>query len=103
MFSKTKRIQNRKFLDYIKELPCCVCGAWPSDPSHIRSKGAGGPDEFFNVVPKCRKCHTEYHQYGITKFIEKYPIFKKVLRERGWVFNGFGLVHDDLEIYSKNQ
>lgn len=47
-----------------RTLPCCACGAAPpSDPAHVRSRGAGGKDRG-NVVPLCRRCHDLQHQSG---------------------------------------
>jgi hypothetical protein len=38
-------------------LPCLVCDRPPpSDPAHVRARGAGGKDAG-NVVPLCRKHH----------------------------------------------
>lgn len=43
--------------------PCLVCGKRPSDPAHVRSRGAGGRDRG-NVIPLCRDHHREQHQHG---------------------------------------
>lgn len=53
--------------DYVREMPCCGCGQpAPSDPHHVRSRGAGYGDWLENgdgnVVPLCRPCHDETHQ-----------------------------------------
>jgi hypothetical protein len=46
--------------DWIRSLPCDLCGARPpSDPHHARSRGAGGTAR--HLVPTCRTCHTEIH------------------------------------------
>ena len=56
---------------YCRELPCCGCHRpAPSDPAHIRSRGAGGKDRA-NVVPLCRECHQLQHQVGILTFAER--------------------------------
>lgn len=50
-----------------RTLPCCACGhRAPSDPAHVRSRGAGGHDRG-NVVPLCRRpggCHEQQHRHG---------------------------------------
>lgn len=56
-----------------RESACCVCGAPPpSDPAHVRSRGAGGKDA--DTVPLCRSCHDEQHRVGIASFSEWHGI-----------------------------
>lgn len=55
---------------YCRTQPCCVCLAPPpSDPAHVRSRGAGGKDS--DCVSLCRFCHTQQHQLGIKTFQER--------------------------------
>ena len=97
MFPKKKRKQNASLLESIRLLPCCICGNHPVDASHIKTRGSGGPDEYFNVVPKCRTHHQEWGQYGWKKFCERYKIMKYVLSNRGWKVDRWGeLYHDKL-------
>lgn len=82
---KPRRTQNRKLLDEIKKLPCVVCGSKSMvDPCHIRSKGAGGPDEEYNVIPMCRDHHAAQHRMGFLKMFEKYPRLKDAVEAKGW-------------------
>lgn len=59
-----------------RTLPCCVpgCGkgppAYPSDPAHMVSRGAGGDDS--SCVPLCRVHHIRQHVLGIRTFQERY-------------------------------
>ncbi len=65
--------------------PCVVCGGRPpSDPSHIKSRGAGGGDFMWNVAPHCRPCHSRWHSMGKVKFVEKYPAMREWLEAQGW-------------------
>ena len=49
-------------------MDCCACGRrGPSDPAHLRSRGAGGRDHG-NIVPLCRTCHSMQHAIGIKTF-----------------------------------
>jgi hypothetical protein len=51
-----------------RTLPCCSCGAPPpSDPDHVRTRGAGGRDAG-NVVPLCRRCHQQRHALGVLRW-----------------------------------
>lgn len=53
-----------------RTLPCCVCKRRPpSDPAHVRSRGAGGKDRG-NVIPLCRTCHDRQGSMGIKSFQE---------------------------------
>ncbi|MEL7058619.1 MAG: hypothetical protein AAGN46_01195 [Acidobacteriota bacterium] len=52
---------------WIRSLPCSTCRApGPSDPSHVRSRGAGGTAA--DLIPQCRRCHQRYHQIGAGSF-----------------------------------
>jgi hypothetical protein len=85
----------------IKSQPCLACGNSKVDPAHIRSRGAGGPDEEFNLLPLCFKDHRLQHDRGWKAFIAKYPHVGAELIARGWhgfEYEGvFRLVHPKLE------
>ncbi len=49
-----------------------------SDPHHVKSRGAGGPDAE-NMVPLCRAHHSELHQIGVTEFQLRYNLDLKSL------------------------
>lgn len=68
-------------------MTCIVCGRTPVDQCHIRSKGAGGPDEEFNLVPQCRQHHREQHDLNWWRYIHKYPQVWKALEAKGWEWN----------------
>lgn len=100
LFSKTRRIQNRKLLDEIKSYPCCICGRRPCDPSHIKTVGSGGDDVPHNVVPMCRDHHIEWGKSWVL-FLEKYPKFLELLDYMGWeIFNG-KLINESLTLKEK--
>lgn len=81
---KPKRKADLEVLAEVRAKPCCICGRWPSDPSHVKSRGSGGPDTPWNVVPMCREHHREWHQIGPSKFLRKYPPFEFLLKYMGW-------------------
>lgn len=84
MFPKQTRVQNRALLDLYHDMPCCVCGVSPCDPSHIKTRGSGGPDEPWNILPKCRTHHREWGQWGWKKFLKAYPIVWMRMKFMGW-------------------
>jgi 5-methylcytosine-specific restriction endonuclease McrA len=51
---------------------CEVCTS-PAESHHIVSRGAGGPDEDWNVLNLCRKCHSEVHVNGWLAFGKAHP------------------------------
>jgi len=65
-------------------MPCVICGARPSDPDHIRSKGSGGHDEPSNLAPLCRWHHTERHYVGVATLAHRYPKYKAFIESLGW-------------------
>lgn len=59
------RIEDRKYLDWVKTLPCCGCDAPADDPHHLHGRGFKGmatktPDYF--TIPLCRTCHDNLHR-----------------------------------------
>ena len=66
-------------------MPCAVSHvcAGDIDPSHIQSRGAGGPDTVGNVIPLCRNLHNEWHRVGARPFYIKWkPLIRAYARER---------------------
>lgn len=56
----------------VRGMPCLACGLTPSDPAHVRSRGAGGGR--FDIVPLCRAHHQEQHQHGIQTFAARHGL-----------------------------
>lgn len=92
---KSIRVVNRKLLARVRASRCCVCSAPPpSDASHVKTQGSGGPDEEWNLMPFCRKHHIEQHAIGWIKFLEKHPNLKLKLRLLGWNWSTGKLLHN---------
>lgn len=73
----------------IRSMPCLVCNVKGVDVAHVKSRGAGGSDEEFNLFPACRRCHQEQHKIGILSFIQKYLTVATYLYDHGWfILNG---------------
>lgn len=99
---KPARTKDPELLRLIKGKPCCVCGdpgsvLNPIDPSHIRSRGAGGPDEDWNVTPMCRRDHMSWGLLGANRFCDRNPKFKAYLESLGWEWFGPKLTHPKLQ------
>jgi len=65
---------------------CLVCKKPVIDKCHVRTRGAGGSDESWNIMYLCREHHTEQHKIGIVTFANKYPVVMYDLNQKGWVF-----------------
>jgi 5-methylcytosine-specific restriction endonuclease McrA len=82
---KKRRTKDKIFLKKMQEVGCVACGATPPvDACHIKSRGAGGGDDWFNIIPMCRKCHTEQHTIGWIQFTKKYSHVNEHLKLLGW-------------------
>ena len=80
---KVKRYESKQYLEFIRELPCCVCGNTEVDAHHYLTKGAGNSD--LDTISLCRACHTESHKIGVTTFqmkhdISFYEVQRKILK-----------------------
>lgn len=84
LFPKPQRVKDRALLDSYHTRRCIICNRHGCDPCHIKSKGSGGTDEDFNLLPMCRLHHTESHSLGWDKFLVKYPVAERHLESKGW-------------------
>jgi hypothetical protein len=78
-----KNYKDQDLRDEVKRYPCVVCGGVPSTPSHIKTWGSGGPDEPFNILPKCVLCHSAWEGNRIN-FLNYNPHLGYLLRAMGW-------------------
>lgn len=65
---KSKRYESPQYLDFIRGLPCAVCGG-QSEPHHTVSRGASGSD--LTCIPLCRKDHSYCHSTSKDVFENK--------------------------------
>jgi 5-methylcytosine-specific restriction endonuclease McrA len=63
---------------------CLVCKKINPDRAHVKTRGSGGGDEEWNIMPLCREHHVEQHKIGIVTFAEKYKAVKAYLEKHGW-------------------
>jgi len=63
---KVKQFRSKKYLVWVKSLPCSICGAPADDAHHLigvgNMGGMGTKASDVLVMPLCRGCHTELHR-----------------------------------------
>jgi hypothetical protein len=89
---KLKGRVNAAHKDFIRSLPCLVCGAPPrSECAHVRSSGDGGtglkPHDKFSV-PACAKDHRRQHEIGELAFWGEAGIDPLDVALRLWTVSG---------------
>jgi len=75
---------------------CLLCNQITAkSPHHIKTRGAGGKDVFWNLVHLCMGHHTEIHKIGIITFTKKYPLFKRFLKMNSWTITETKIFHSE--------
>jgi 5-methylcytosine-specific restriction endonuclease McrA len=88
MYPKNKPKEDKTLLKILRNNPCQVCGHLPpSVIHHVKTRGSGGGDDFFNCIQLCIKCHERVHKIGIDSFAEKHIRFYNWLLQNGWERN----------------
>ena len=59
---------------WLRNTHCVVCGKLSAAPHHIRSRGAGGSDDSFNLLSLCQEHPLEVHTTGKSSFATKYNL-----------------------------
>lgn len=67
---------------------CVVSGDGPGVAlHHVKTRGSGGGDEPWNLMPLSFRMHNEVHQMGLTTFADRHPAARAWLTERGWILD----------------
>lgn len=86
-YPKNKRIVDTELMATYHVMQCLLCNQ-VATPSHVKTRGSGGHDVEWNIVPLCVRHHTEWG-HGWSKFCDKYPSFWLHLVSKGWtILNG---------------
>jgi len=98
------RIIDADLLASIRKQPCAVCNRpGPSDPSHIKTRKAGGPDIPINVYPMCRPCHSAWGSEGCVTFINRRRLFRNRLLNDGWSIEMGKLINPQLHLFEPDE
>jgi hypothetical protein len=57
MKAKAINAEERRYFEFIKRLPCCVCGSYMSVEAHHITYGTYGRLGHLFAIPLCRCCH----------------------------------------------
>lgn len=77
------RQKDARHLDFIRSLPCCICGGIDTEAAHIRTEHRGHGKRYTGMaekpadkwtVPLCNKHHREQHTMNEMAFWKKYGI-----------------------------
>lgn len=82
-----KKVNKRKNKYTSTTIPCCVSGLLEVDLHHVRSRGAYGHDESYNLMPLRHQYHVEIEKIGKFLFAKKYPKAAQWLRQNGWRYD----------------
>ena len=76
-------MHNKKYLDYIRSLPCEVCGKMAiAHHEQITGRGMGTKCSDYETIPLCNDCHRLRHNRGKYSFwIDYFFTFSTVIRE----------------------
>ena len=77
----------------IKSMKCLVCGSPNVDVAHIKTRGSGGDNNLWNIMPLCRNHHQEQHNVGLVTFSQKYLGVSTYLQDNGWELVNGKLLH----------
>ncbi len=68
MLAKNKPGRSKRYLEYIRSQPCCICQATPAEPHHTVGGGTALKGSDFAAIPMCRKHHREVEDRGVETF-----------------------------------
>lgn len=80
----------------IRSQRCLVCSKLGVDVAHVKTRGSGGLDDEFNLMPLCRAHHTLQHAIGILSFVRQNPVVAAYLETKGWTIDNGKLWNDHL-------
>ncbi len=67
----------------------CVVTGEPAELHHIKTRGSGGTDDPWNLIPLSRKMHSMWHMKGMRYMVKTYPAIEKWVLANGWGFDDF--------------
>jgi len=65
------------------------CGKILNTPHHFKTRGSGGTDDAWNMMPLCLEHHSIAHSMGSYSFSQAYKEVREWLVNNGWQLNVF--------------
>lgn len=82
----------QRYLDYVDDSPCCVCGKRPIQRAHFPSVKLRAAEPW-HVIPLCADCHIgSQHWEGINTFLSR-----NKRRIFSWFYTLIGRLYDEIE------
>lgn len=72
---------------YTTKEPCVVCLRTPACLHHIKTRGSGGTDDDWNLMPLCLGHHNRVHAIGLRPFATHNSGAYNFLIKHGWEFD----------------
>lgn len=63
--------RDRKYLDFVRSLPCCICGT-KAEAHHAGRHYTGVKPSDYTAIPLCHPHHMELHRIGHIQFQGKH-------------------------------
>lgn len=72
---------SKERVEFVKSLPCLVCGCSPSENAHVGKEGAGAGRKANadQIAALCSRCHAELHRMGAESFERQYKTHLETL------------------------
>lgn len=58
----SRKYRDKKYLKYIRTMPCSICGSNKSEPHHIFGSYGSIKTSDYTAIPLCREHHNIEHQ-----------------------------------------
>lgn len=87
-----KTFRSKKYLEFVRSLPCCICGAMDTVvPHHTETGGVSMKGSDAMTIPLCYKHHDEHDRTGKRTFYLNHATdvnYELVQTLRAWVEKG---------------
>jgi hypothetical protein len=79
-------------MKYNTNQPCTACLETRENYvclHHVKTRGSGGTDEPFNLMPLCQAHHNMIHMIGLSSMSKRFTPIHDWLTKNNWVWDNF--------------